>query len=422
MNAVSASLPRSMARLVGHVPPPAADLLIVAIAEASMLWGVAQSQAFNEANGVGAWPWWIWPAAVLLPVPLLWRRRAPFGALMLSGGGLIAVALFDGLAVTYNHSCEFMILVAMATVAYYCTGWRFWTAAVISVSVNFVIVPTGTTSFVKNSLSALIIAMAFVAGRFAAQHRDLALLMAERARSAEHAAGARAAQAAAEERTRIARDMHDILAHAVSLMIVQAEAGGAIVHRDAAKAERAFDAIADGGRDALTQLRRMLGVLREGDALALSPQPTLADLPRLVETVRAAKVDVRLVTAGPRRPLPPDTEVALYRTAQEALTNMIKHAKAERAELRVDWTQDAVTVRVTDDGVGVGVGDGVGVWSGVGAGPGVDGRATPSGLALPGGRGLIGIRERVAACGGTVHTGAGPDGRGFQLLVRVPTD
>jgi signal transduction histidine kinase len=293
--------------------------------------------------------------------------------------------------VTWNHSSEFMMLVAMATLAYYRTGWKFWSTAIASVALNFVVVPQ---SFGKDAVGALVIVMAFVAGRLGAQQRDLARIMADRAHDAESAAEARAAQAAAEERTRIARDMHDILAHAVSLMIVQAEAGAAVVHQSPDKAERSFDAIADGGREALTQLRRTLGVLRDGDALALSPQPTLAGLARLVETVRSARIDVRMVVEGQPRDLPTDTEVALYRTAQEALTNTVKHANAGRAEVRLDWTGDALSLRVTDDGVGPRPGN-------------------------PG-RGLIGIRERISACGGTVQAGPGPQGCGFQVLVEVP--
>lgn len=404
MSILPGTLPQHLARTVTRLPALPVDLLLAAIAEASLMWGVTQSQAMNVSSGLGPWPWWVWLAVALLPVPLLWRRRAPFGVLLLTGGSLVLLSVFDNLAVTYNHSSEFMLLLAMASVAYYCTGWRFWCAATVSVGFNFVVVSQG---FGKSAVSALVIAMAFVAGRLAAQQRDLARLMGERARSAEQTAQARVAQAAAEERTRIARDMHDILAHAVSLMIVQAEAGGAIVHRDPARAERAFDAIGDGGREALTQLRRMLGVLREGDSLALSPQPTIAQLPRLVETVRATKVDVRLVVAGVPRRLPRDTEVALYRTAQEALTNMVKYAKADRAELRVDWSADAVTVRVTDDGIGPQPAAALG---------------QPGGTAVGSGSGLIGIRERITACGGTVRTGAGPDGRGFQVLARVPTD
>jgi signal transduction histidine kinase len=113
-----------------------------------------------------------------------------------------------------------------------------------------------------------------------------------------------------------------------------------------------------------------------------------------VETLRAAKVDVRMVVQGAPAPLSPDTEVAVYRTVQEAFTNLIKHSRAERAELRLDWLPQALSVRVTDDGVGPKPG-------------------TP-------GRGLIGIRERISACGGTVSTGPGAGGQGFEVLVRVP--
>ncbi|MBR7829763.1 hypothetical protein KDK95_25890 [Actinospica sp. MGRD01-02] len=382
---------RMVTRANSRIPALLVDLLVTAIAEASIVWGVLSSQEYVEVS----WSWWVWAWALLLPLPLLWRRTAPFAVFWLVGGGTLLLSFFANLAITWNHSSEFMLMVAMATVAYYRDGWRFWLAAGTSISATFLAVQQQLGRTLE---SMLIVAMAFVAGRLAAQQRDLARLMTERAHEIEQTSQARAAQAAAEERTRIARDMHDILAHAVSLMIVQAEAGAAVVHQDARKAEAAFDAIGDGGRDALAQLRRMLGVLREDDALALSPQPTIGELPRLVETVRATKIDVRLVVVGVPRRLPQDTEVAVYRTAQEALTNMVKHSRAERAELRLDWTSEALTVRVTDDGAGPGAGGG------------------------EAGKGLIGIRERIGACGGTVETGPGPDGRGFQVLVRIPTD
>jgi signal transduction histidine kinase len=388
---------RRVARLTGHgLTALLVDLLITAIAEASVIWGIVASQQYNEGTAPPGqpWSWWVWAWATLLPLPLLRRRRAPFAMFWLLGVGTLTLAQVANLAITWNHSSEFMLLVAMATVAYHCKGWRFWVSAVGAGAANFTLVDQ---SIGRTLISLLVTAMAFVAGRLAAQQRDLAHLMAERAHETELTVQARSAQAAAEERTRIARDMHDILAHSVSLMIVQAEAGAAVLHRDQAKAEAAFDAIADGGRDALTQLRRMLGVLREGDSLALSPQPTIEQLPRLVETVRAAKVDLRMVQVGEPRRLPQDTEVAVYRTAQEALTNLVKHANADRAELRLDWGPEALTLRVTDDGLG----------------PRAGGRDP--------GRGLIGIRERISACGGSVHAGPGPDGRGFQLLVRIPT-
>jgi signal transduction histidine kinase len=400
---------RRVAAQANHgVPTLLVDLLVAAVAEASVLWGVLSSQqSLVDANPPQpAWAWWVWVWAALLPLALVWRRAAPFAVFLLIGLGTIALASVANLAITWNHSGEFMLLVAIASAAYYCGGWRFWVAALSSVAANFALVDQ---SIGRTLVSLLVTVMALVAGRLAAQQRDLAHLMAGRAHEAELTGQARSAQAVAEERTRIARDMHDILAHAVSLMIVQAEAGAAVVHRDQLKAEAAFDAIADSGRDALTQLRRMLGVLREeGDGIALSPQPTLAQLPKLVDTVRAAKVDVRMVVVGVPRSLPKDTEIALYRTAQEALTNMVKHARAHRAELRVDWSEQALTLRVTDDGIGPGPrssGDG-------GAGPSAD----------DSGRGLIGIRERISSCGGSVRTGPGPDGRGFRLLVTVPAE
>jgi signal transduction histidine kinase len=380
---------RVVARANHGVPALLVDLLVTAVAEASVLWGVLASEQ-SEGHG---WSWWVWIWALALPLALLWRRPAPFTVFWIVGGGTVVLSFLAYYAITWNHSCQFMLLVAMATVAYYRDGWRFWLAAATSVGATFLMLDQ---SVGRDMVAALIIALAFVAGRLAAQQRGLARLMAERMREAESAILARTAQAAAEERTRIARDMHDILAHAVSLMIVQAEAGAAVVHQDTEKAETSFDAIADSGRDALTQLRRMLGVLREDDSLALSPQPKIAELPRLVETVRATMIDVRMVAFGEPCRLPQDTEVAIYRTAQEALTNMVKHSRADRAELRLDWTPEALTLRVTDDGVGPRVG------------------------APDSGRGLIGIRERITSCGGTVHAGAGPDGRGFQVLVRIP--
>ena len=395
MSSLPVRTQQALERTWARIPPLVIDLVITLIAEASLLWGTFAS---SGQYGTQPWAWWVWASVPLLPLPLIWRRRAPFAVLLITGLGLVALSFPANLAVTYNHNSEFMLLVAMATVGYYCDGWKFWLSATVSVGFNFVVVNEYTA---KNAIAALIIAMAFASGRLAAKQRDLARLMTARAHEAELTASARAAQAAAEERTRIARDMHDILAHSVSLMIVQAEAGASVVHQNPQKAEKAFDTIADGGRDALTQLRRMLGVLRDGDALALSPQPTIGELPRLVETVRSTKIDVRLVVLGEPRPLPKDTEVAVYRTAQEALTNMVKHAQAERGELRLDWTAQALTVRVSDDGVGPRPG-------------GIDGVGS--------GRGLIGIRERITACGGTVSTGPGPDGRGFQVTVRVPAD
>jgi hypothetical protein len=230
-----AAMPQHVVRAVNRLPPLAVDAVVVVVSECALMWGVTQSNAMNIGDGYGPWPWWMWPLAALLPIPLLWRRRAPFLVLCLSGLGLVALSIPYNLAVTYNHSSEVMLYIAMVTVAYYSDGFKFWFAALVCVGMNLVVEDQGLG---KAVISALVTATMFVAGRLAAQQRDLAGLMAARAAEAEQTVEARAAQAAAEERTRIARDMHDILAHAVSLMIVQAEAGAAVVHQDAKKAER----------------------------------------------------------------------------------------------------------------------------------------------------------------------------------------
>jgi signal transduction histidine kinase len=226
----------------------------------------------------------------------------------------------------------------------------------------------------------------------------------DRARRLEREHAADTARAAAQERARIARDMHDILAHAVSLMVVQAEAGPVVVRSDPERAEAAFDAIAGAGRDAMTQLRRILGVLKDepvnGSSVRL-PQPGVAALTDLVRQVgETTGLRVELRATGEPRPLHQDTEVAAYRVVQEALTNTVKHAYASRARVELDWTEDELTLTVTDDGRGPADRGGVGNGNG-------------------GGHGLIGIRERAAACGGTARTGPGRDG-GFRVVVRLP--
>jgi signal transduction histidine kinase len=216
----------------------------------------------------------------------------------------------------------------------------------------------------------------------------------DRARRLERERAADTARALAQERARIARDIHDVLAHAVSLMVVQAEAGPVVVRSAPDRAEASFEAIAAAGRDAMAQLRRILGVLKEEQRSGTSPQPCVAGLPGLVRRVaESTGLDVELRTRGEPYAMPPDAEVAAYRVTQEALTNTVKHAYASRATVELDWAEDHLILTVTDDGRGP---------------------TTPGG-----GHGLIGIRERATACGGSAETGPGPDG-GFRVVVRLP--
>jgi len=182
-------------------------------------------------------------------------------------------------------------------------------------------------------------------------------------------------------------------------MVVQAEAGPVVLRTDPERAERAFDAIAEAGRDSMVQLRRLLGILDDQeDASIRAPQPTVAAVPELVAHTDGTNLRVDLRTWGEPRPLSTDAEVAAYRIVQEALTNTVKHAAARTATVRLDWRDADLVISVTDDGHGL---------EGAAADP------------HTGGHGLIGIEERARACGGNAETRPAAGG-GFEVIARLP--
>jgi signal transduction histidine kinase len=210
----------------------------------------------------------------------------------------------------------------------------------------------------------------------------------------EHAAEAR--RAVVEERTRIARELHDVVAHRVSLMTVQAGAAKTVAVDDPERAALAMHAVENAGRQALDELRHLLGVLRpEADGEALGPQPGLADVPRLVDQFRAAGLDASLTTDGEQIDLPARVDLSAYRIVQEALTNALKHAgPSARTEVRLRTNDRGVDIEVLDDGRGVTILTGFG-------------------------HGIIGMRERALLLGG--HLDAGPRaGGGFQVVAHLP--
>ncbi|MGA5453703.1 sensor histidine kinase [Streptomyces umbrinus] len=336
-------------------------------------------------------------------VPLVWRRRAPFLA-------ACGVSVFTPVMAVYHAPPPDVMyggLVVLYTMAAIAPPWqrRFmlvgWLAGVSLTMMH----KEGAQPF-EYAFQLLSCVSAYGFGMLARLQRAYTAALEDRARRLERERAADTARAVARERARIARDMHDILAHAVSLMVVQAEAGPVVVRSDPERAETAFDAIAAAGRDAMNQLRRILGVLKDEPVNGTSarlPQPGVAALTDLVRQVaESAGLRVELHATGEPRPLHPDTEVAAYRVVQEALTNTVKHAYASLARVELDWTEDELTLTVTDDGRGP-------------ADRGGSGSAREGGS----GHGLIGIRERAAACGGTARTGPGPDG-GFRVAVRLP--
>jgi signal transduction histidine kinase len=207
-----------------------------------------------------------------------------------------------------------------------------------------------------------------------------------------------ARRAVAREQARIARELHDVISHNVSVMVVQAAAGADVFEAQPARAHSALTSIEATGREALTELRRLLGVIRtdeESDA-SFAPQPGLERLDGLLEQIRAAGLAVELTVEGWRSPLPPGLDLAAYRIVQEALTNTLKHAGASRAGITLRYGASELEVDVLDDG----------------RGPAANG-------APGGGRGLVGMRERVALYGGRVDAGPRAEG-GFLVSARFP--
>lgn len=364
-------------RALGAAHPQAVDIGIALLVQAAM------TMPFVVPRPPGQEPA-TWPAyglTTLTVVPLIWRRRAPLAVLT----AIIATSALYKLAVEGpGQPLPYTGLVIIYTVAAVSPPWkRLVAGGLLTVAVP-VSVWLNTRTARELTFSLFVFAAAYVFGRLTD------------ARQREHRIEAE--RAAARERARIAREMHDILSHAVSLMIVQAEAGPVAVRTAPERAEAAFDAISATGRDAMTQLRRMLGVLREGDEPGRAPrepQPGPAGLPELLDRIRASGLDVKYESVGAVRPLPEATGASVFRIVQEALTNVVKHAAARGVLVQLTYGEGALDIRVLDDGRGPRPGSG-------------------------GGHGLIGVRERAAAHGGTAATGPGPDGRGFEVRVHLP--
>lgn len=216
-----------------------------------------------------------------------------------------------------------------------------------------------------------------------------------RAVAAEVAAAEQAMAAVVEERTRIARELHDIVAHSVSMMVVQAGAAEQVVDDDPDYVRRALGTIRTTGTGALAEMRRVVAMLRDGDEPgALAPQPGLDAVATLVGDARSSGLDARLDVVGEARDLPAGLDLAAYRIVQEALTNVRRHASATSVRVALEYAESAVRIEVVDDGTG---------------------RTDDH----PGGHGLVGMRERAALYGGTVEAGS-VDGRGFAVRAVLP--
>jgi signal transduction histidine kinase len=380
------------------LPPRAVDAsLALAVAAAMALTiGIAEEEDATRSPDVLAYL-----LGVSVAVLLLLRRRWPLGVLIATVGVL---SVYFGLDYP-----GFSVAVPLAVAAYSAAvaGRGLWAALILGAFV----VLAGTvarldegdslgdvlrTSLITDSalLGAVLLLGEAVRNRRAwAEEVRRRLLRADEDRERE------ADRRVQEERLRIAREMHDVLAHTIAAINVQAGVGADVIDDSPAKAQAALRDIRRQSRDAMAELRATVGVLRGGATDApLAPAPGLAELDGLVETAARAGLRVDVSIAGTARPLPGAVDLAAYRIVQEALTNVVRHARASTATVSVGYDPNAVVLEVQDDGSGDANG------------------AT----ATHNGHGLIGMRERAAAVGGTLQAGAAPGG-GFRVHARLPT-
>jgi signal transduction histidine kinase len=330
------------------------------------------------------------PAALLWTLPLLLRRRFPLGAPCFVFALLAAEALVAGDAVTHAEASAIAVIVSFGIVG---SHWKA-SSALIGAAVGYAAIAVLVLSdrpALEGALPVVVLtAVSWVIGRTLGDRARRAADLEARAERIERAHEA----AVAGERATIARELHDVIAHSVSVMTVQAGAARLLLEEDPKSARESLLAVEETGRQALGEMRRMLGILRgdEGEA-QLAPQPGISDLDALVEQVRAAGLPVDVVVAGTPRPLPPGIDLAGYRVVQEALTNALRHAGAARAEVSIRYSETALEVAVTNDG-----------------------KSARNGRV---GHGIIGMRERVTLYGGDFD--AGPrNGGGYAVRATLP--
>ena len=340
--------------------------------------------------------WVAVPAIVIMVLPLFVRRRFPFAAPATYWLLALGLSFVDGRLIPYLTTVMVLGIAASFLLGNLHDASRAFAGLGIVIGGAAVIVynkPAHSTS--ELIFIPLLFGIGWLGGYALRERSEQAEAADVRATQAERERDAAARIAVAEERARIARELHDIVAHAVSVMVLQV---GAVRHRlpDALTEDRkALQGVERVGRTALTEMRRLLAALRpDGDEAELMPQPGLDSLESLAEEIGRAGLPVRLHVDGQPAQLPRAIDLSAYRIAQEGLTNALKHARASQADVTVDYAPRQLKIEVRDDGVGAARSDGLG-------------------------HGLVGIRERVKIYGGEMTAGPAPSG-GFLLSARLP--
>ena len=368
---------------------------------AAALTGLAVLTLVAGARDVGSYHPGSIALLLLQSIPLVLRRVYPIAIYAV----ILAATMAHALLALDNLSSGLPLLITIFTVAEARDRRTSAIAAIVAAALFFALIawrgglPAATGSLVQTQLAVL---AAWTLGTWARERQAYIGTVEERARHAEQTRDAEARRAVVEERERIAREMHDVVTHHVSVMVIQAGAAERALDRRPEDARQAIEAVGSTGRQALADMRTMLGILgppRDSEALAgdaLEPMPGLDRLGELIESVRAAGLPVELSVSGERRRLHPGVELSAYRIIQEALTNTLKHADGARSSVSVAFGPTDLALTVTDEG----------------------GHRARDLASAGHGRGLIGMRERLAMFGGEFE--AGPSSTGFRVTARLP--
>ena len=333
------------------------------------------------------------PAYLVGTVAVAWHRIAPITTVVVVLSCLVTFPGALGIDPANSFGWLFAVVVVMVSAGYRAPR------PVLVLGIASALIAAGIV--LEKGLVVADIAFAWIfaggawlAGRTVASRTVRAELFEQRAALAEQQAQWQAAAAVAEERLRIAREMHDVLSHSVSVMTLHVSGVRRLLRSDQVEERAALEAVERTGRESLAEMHRMLGVLRSAEDGERGPAPGLDRVPELLDAARTAGLHADLTIGGTVRPLPPGVDLAAYRIVQEAVTNVLRHASAHRLDCALDYGAACVELHVVDDGRG-------------------------AAAAGPGGHGLVGMRERAALYGGSVDAGPRPGG-GFAVHAVLP--
>jgi signal transduction histidine kinase len=387
---------RSLIRLLRRRPEVADALLAATVAVVAQLevWTATATDAPRPVLAA---------AAIVTSGALAWRRSRPLASALATAGTFAAVSVLwriDGIWLPLT------LVISLFSVGLHGTRAEALAGGALAVVAATLSTLQESNENVGQFLENMVFIVLFLlgipwgAGRALRSRQVRLSLLQDRATALARESEGRARAAVAEERLRIARELHDVVGHSLGVIVVQAGAERATLDEARGSTHETLVAIEQTGREALGEMRRLLDMMRRDDEeVGLAPQPSLDHLGALAEKVRAAGLPVDLRVEGEPRRLPAGVDLSAYRIVQEALTNALKHAGPARARVTVRYAAEGVELEITDDGPG-------------GSEPAGDGGAA---------HGLVGMRERVALHGGSLRSGARPGG-GYGVRVRLPYD